>query len=144
MCKEQIEIIVLDIRNGTVVAVSDGSFKDSHCTAAWVIENSVVTARLIGLVNIPPFHVDYSVYCNELGGLYNTVCIFTIIKEIWEIYTQEAEIGIRCDGLSALDKLFDINKSITVTDQQSVILSGIQGFSKSNKLRWKYKHVCRY
>ena len=38
MCKGQIEIIVLDIRNGTVVAVSDGSFKDSHCTAAWIIE----------------------------------------------------------------------------------------------------------
>ena len=50
--------IIRDIENGTAVAVSDGSFKGMGGTAAWIVDNSSGSQRIMGNVNIPGTVLD--------------------------------------------------------------------------------------
>lgn len=59
--------IISDIENGTVVGVSDGSFKAEFGTASWVIENAKCTQQIMGNALIPGHHMDHSAYMSEIG-----------------------------------------------------------------------------
>jgi hypothetical protein len=65
------EDLVLDIQQGTVVAITDGSFKEAFGTAAYVIQDSLDNpkCRFI-LVNQTPGRSDaHSPYMAEVGGI---------------------------------------------------------------------------
>ena len=63
-------VIAQALRDGTAVAVSDGSFKDKFGTAAWVIEGRRSDGWLEGQCIIPGGPEDQSAYRSKLGGLY--------------------------------------------------------------------------
>ncbi len=48
------------IRNRVAIAVSDGSFKDTYGTAAWVLEGDNTAGRIIGRVISPGTGSDQS------------------------------------------------------------------------------------
>ena len=50
---QSIEGIIIDIKEGKAVAVSDRSFKEEFGTACWIIENGIGTEKIIGLIDIP-------------------------------------------------------------------------------------------
>ena len=144
-CKIQssknIEEIVKSIRGGTAIAVSDGSFKDEHGTAAWVIEDYLAKERLLGLTMVPSFPIDQSAYRSEVAGLYAIVKVISIIIEVYNITEAQAGITIRCDGLSALERSFDINNPTSISNKHYDLLSGIQGMVKATQIKWEYHHV---
>lgn len=54
---------------------------------------------------------------------------------------SEARVIIWCDGLSALERSFDITKPIKSSNRYNDLLSGMQGILKTNNERWEYEHV---
>jgi hypothetical protein len=78
------EIIVTDdgvamaqaIRNGTAIAVSDGSYKDGRGTSAFILETSDnfdERGRIVGVNCIPGETEDYTSYRSEIGGVSGVV-----------------------------------------------------------------------
>ena len=80
-----INSLVEDIKNGTAIGVSDGSFKDEFGTAAWVIENVEGTQRIMGNVLVPGYASDHSAYRSEIAGLYGMVVGVETIARLWNI-----------------------------------------------------------
>ena len=60
-----------------MAAVSDGSFspKESHGTAAWIIQDELTGSELTGQMIIPGQPKDLDAYRCELGGLYGITVI---------------------------------------------------------------------
>jgi hypothetical protein len=87
-------------RAGNVRAVSDGSFKNAHGTAAWIIfisNRCIIKGR-----SIAPGHPDdQSAYRSELTGLYGIVMT---IRHLEKHFHLQEDITVGCDGLSALTK----------------------------------------
>jgi hypothetical protein len=69
------------IKNGTAIAVSNGSYKDGHGTAAFILKTSNNydrTGRIVGVNSIPGEPIDQSSYCSEIvsmSGIVETVGI---------------------------------------------------------------------
>jgi hypothetical protein len=88
--------------NADIIAVSDGSFKDGHGTAAWVLmitEDTSITGKMI----TPGTSKIQSAYRSELAGLYGILCTITMLEQR---FNHKASITIGCDGLSALQRVF--------------------------------------
>jgi hypothetical protein len=66
-------VIVHAIQQGEAIAVSDGSFKDTCGTAAWVIEGESSDGRLLGKAIAPGGSCDQSPYRSELAGIAATI-----------------------------------------------------------------------
>ena len=81
-CTRNIGGIIADVEKGAAVGVSDGSFKDNHGTAAWVIENAKGTERIVALIHVPGYPVDQSAYRSEVAGLYGMVRVIKLILDI--------------------------------------------------------------
>jgi hypothetical protein len=97
----QCQRIVDSIREGTVTAVSDGSYKDTFGTAAWVLLAEETVAYITGCMLYPGAARDHSSYRSILDGLYS---VLTVTSKMYEYYNmQEGGITIGCDGLSTLD-----------------------------------------
>ena len=67
------------IRQGTAVALSDGSYKDQRGTSAWVIEADQEIGRIKGWNMVPGYQDDHSSYRSELTGI---LSILVFLHEI--------------------------------------------------------------
>ena len=136
----KINEIIRDIGQGTAVAISDGSFKDEAGTAAWIIENESGTQRMMGYVMVPGFASDQSAYRSEIAGIYGSVLVVEMIKEVWGI--TQGGILIGCDGKDALKQAVDTNEVCTSCKQQHFdLLSGIQGYIRGSCLKYTSCHI---
>jgi len=88
------------LRAGTAIAVSDGSFKDQHGTAASILQDIDGRGRLIVLNEVPGCAEDQNPYRSELSGLYGIVC--TIEQTCAEHDVTQGAVTIGCDGQEAL------------------------------------------
>ena len=91
------------IKDGTCIAVSDGSYKDNPDTAFWIIEGTDPQYRLQGALDIPGHTSDQTPYRSELGGLYAIATMISAVCKHYGITSGSAEIA--CDGLSALNRI---------------------------------------
>ena len=92
--------IAAAIRQGTAVAVSDGSFKNEAGTAAFVLEGNNKRHRIEGVAEVPGQPSDQSAYRSELTGIFGIAVMITTICKIHNITEGSIEVG--CNGLSAL------------------------------------------
>ena len=81
----EIDEIVDGILNGTVVGVSDGSFKDEFGTVLWILKNISGTQRIMGNVLVLGFKSDQSAYRSEVGSLYGLVMVVELSKNMWAL-----------------------------------------------------------
>jgi hypothetical protein len=81
-----------------IMAVSDGSFKEEHGTAAWIV---VVSDKccIEGKVITPGLPSVQSAYRSELAGIFGILATITLLKKRFHV---RANITIGCDGLSAI------------------------------------------
>ena len=94
------ETIARAIQDSTALAITDGSYKDSRCTASLVIEG-VDKAGCIRADNVVPGSPeDQSAYRSELSGLYGIVLAVSLVCKVHGVTGGQVEIG--CHGLSAL------------------------------------------
>jgi hypothetical protein len=84
--------------------VADGSFKDQHGTAAWVIEAESNTNRSTGVNLTPGALSDQSAYRSEVSGLFG---IAFMIRELCKFHHILAggTVQINCDGLVIPDSV---------------------------------------
>jgi hypothetical protein len=95
------------LRNGTAIAVSDGSYKDSRGTAAFILEPSVhsdTTGRIVGVNSIPGEPEDHSSYRSEIGGVSGIVETVGILCAQYSIKSGAVEVGL--DGDQAMKNIF--------------------------------------
>jgi hypothetical protein len=120
-----LELLCRDFTNGTVVAVSDGSyFADTNrAAAAWLIESECRTQWIMGSVIVPGTAKDFNAYRSELTGL---TVISLITKILSCCFPCPRHILIGCDGQAALQALTatrdDITANSTNYDLHSTIV----------------------
>ena len=73
------------IKNGTAIAVSDGSFSNEFGTASWVIEGANSHGRITGNNISPGDRLDQNAYRSELSGLYGIVLTIQAICQFHKI-----------------------------------------------------------
>jgi hypothetical protein len=109
------EIIVTDegeamaqaIKNGTAIAVSDGSYKDGRGTAAFILEisdNFDEKGRIVGVNSIPGEKEDQSSYRGEIGGVSGIVETVDITCSRHSITSGAVKFGL--DGEQAMKHIF--------------------------------------
>ena len=97
-----IQSLVIDILQGTAIAVSDGLFlKDSKIgTASWAIESNDTQNRILGsLVCTGPSEVQ-NPYRSELFGIMGTLLHLHRVCQTYNI--QSGRIQLYCDGKGAI------------------------------------------
>jgi hypothetical protein len=95
-------IILQAIKDGTAIAVSDGSYRDMHGTAAWVIEGIDHQGQITGKAIAPGGSETQSLYCSKLTGIYANM---VVVHNICSFYTiNESTTEFACNRLLALDR----------------------------------------
>jgi hypothetical protein len=96
--------IAAALQAGHAIAVSDGSFKDSQGTAAFVIEGADSSGRVVGVNVIPGEEDSQSPYRSELGGVAGILealhCICTAHS------VTEGHVTVGLDGEQAMKEAF--------------------------------------
>ncbi len=133
------QTIVTAIREGTAIAVSDGSYKDQYGMAALVIEGSYQQGRILGKVIAPGGPEAHSPYRSELAGIYATMVAVHNICSFYKI--TEGNIEFACDGFSALDKAFSYVSMISVDEPSYDMLLAIRQQWAYSPILWKIRHV---
>ena len=96
------------IKEGTCLAISDGSFKNNRGTSAGIIEKQgIPESRLIVLNRVPGIAEDHSAYRAELAGVCGTITAITKIVQYYNIKIGKARIGL--DGQSVLNRITNPN-----------------------------------
>jgi hypothetical protein len=85
----------------SLIAVSDGSFKNGHGTAAWILYFSD-SCSCVGRVVVLGGAQDQSAYRSELTGLYATAISVRLLERRFGII---GSVTVGCDGLSALHQV---------------------------------------
>jgi hypothetical protein len=94
------------IKNGTAIAVSDGSYKNGRGTAAFILEISEFdkTGRIVGVNSIPGEKEDQTSYRSEIGGVSGVVETVGIVCELHGITSGAVQVGL--DGDQAMKEIF--------------------------------------
>ena len=127
------------IKEGAAIAVSDGSYKETFGTAAWVIEGSDDQGRISGRVITPGGSESQSPYRSELKGIYATMIVVHNICSYYQITSGTIEFA--CDGLSALDRAFSHVSLISVEEPSYDLLIAIRNLWAYSPIQWKIRHV---
>ena len=96
--------IATALRQGTAIAVSDGSFKDSQGTAAFIIEGASLEGRLVGVNVIPGEEDSQSPYRSELGGVAGILEALHCICIAQTVTSGHVTVGL--DGEQAMKQAF--------------------------------------
>jgi hypothetical protein len=122
---------------GTIQAVSDGSFKDSHGTAAWLLEVAP-DCTIYGLAVVPGCGSDQSAYRSELTGLYG---IAMTVRFLESKYSFHGTVIIGCDGLSALNKARFDSDFANPNEPQFDLITAIRQIRQKSSSTWQWRHI---
>ena len=97
--------IATALKLGTAIAVSDGSFKDYHGTAAFVLEGANTReGRIVGVNVIPGEEESQSAYRSELGGVAGILEVLHCICVVHQVLAGHVTVGL--DGEQAMKEAF--------------------------------------
>jgi len=125
----------------TCVVVSDGSFKDSIGTAAWIITN-LAKATLSGSTTVPGSLHDQGSFWSELSGIYSTVCMVNHVCQYYSVTYGTILFG--CDGLSALQQCLQCWWQVSPNTPQHDFICAIQMALAQSPIHWKWQHIWRH
>ena len=131
--------IIQELSQGTIVAVSDGSYKDGIGTACYIIESEDATERIVGLVDVPGREDEQDSYRSELAGVYGIINFLSILSKYGEI--NDGHVVVACDGKGALYKAFDVLNNVTTRAPHFDLLSGIHYIRRTLPYTIIPKHV---
>jgi hypothetical protein len=120
-----------------LIAVSDGSFKQEHGTAAWILRASEA-CEIVGQMITPGTARDQSAYRSELAGLYGVACT------IWLLEKEHGITGTvlaACDGLSALRQIEKMHDFIDPNLPQYDLILAIRNIIRQTSWSWSWTHV---
>ena len=135
-----ISSIIDGIKNKSLMAVSDGSYKENLGTAAWIIETEKQDATVSGVAVSPGNGKIQSAYRSELLGLLASIEMIEIMAKKFEI--KEGGYTLACDGKSALKKAIDAHPNWQSPKQQHAdLLSAIATLTANSPLTISPLHV---
>jgi hypothetical protein len=123
--------------NHRLSAVSDGSFKEMHGTAAWMICVSD-TCVIRGKTITPGLPSGQSAYRSELIGLYG---IAYTIRFLQQHYNMHGDITVGCDGLSALNQVQKTGDFVNPNERHFDIIMAVRSLVAETNWNWHWKHV---
>jgi len=133
--------IAMAIITGTCLAMSDGSFKDSLGTMAWILMDTV-KAKLFGSTTVPGSAIDQGSFHRELAGIYSTICMANHVCKYYSI--QHGSITFGCNGLSALQQCFNKHWHISQNTPDYNLISAIQMALVHSPIKWQWCHIHRH
>jgi len=89
------------LSEGLGYAISDGSFKAESGAAAWLIEGSNATPRLVGSWHTPGDASDHSSFRSEVAGILGVLYLLTYFPPT----SPTPTFRLACDGLSVVNRL---------------------------------------
>jgi hypothetical protein len=93
--------MVTALRNGTALAISDGSHKHNRGTSAFLLQCPLKERfRILGVNRTPGAPDDQSAYRAELSGTSGILALLSLLCQIHEIHEGSIRIGL--DGDSAM------------------------------------------
>jgi hypothetical protein len=119
-------------------AISDGSYKDTYGTAAWLIKGIAGVNTISGCILYPGIDEDHSSYRSELSGICALVSVVNSLCFHYKI--TEGSITIGCYGDSALKKSFSA-VLVDMDDTDKVIIAAIQSKIAWSPISWKTHYV---
>ncbi len=138
MIEGQLDLLIMAIKDGKAVAVSDGFFKEQHGAAAWMIKGETAAVCICGAGLTSGALDDQSMHCSELFGLWGPLA--SLKQLCTEFHLGEGTVVIACDGLSALKKA----SSTYPTDPGKAhydLISAIRNIRKSLPVNIQFKHI---
>jgi hypothetical protein len=115
-------------------AVSDGSYKKQHGTAGWRISFCDSDDYFLGCVVVPGHTSCQSAYHSEYG----------IVVTVWAIssfYKNSFHIDIGCNGLAALNSIWNAPMDISPNVQHYDILSAIRFLMNQTTGTFQWRHI---
>jgi hypothetical protein len=110
-------------REASVMVVSDGSYKDTFGTAAWILLAEDTGAYIQGCVLCPGAEADHSSYRSELAGIYS---VLTVARKLCDFYNiTEGCLKIGCDGLSAINTSLHTEPILTTDGSNFDLIAAI-------------------
>ena len=129
---------------GTAIAVSDGSFKESQGTSAFIIKGESKQGRLVGVNVIPGDESSQSPYRGKLGGVADILECLHCICVAHGITDGKVEVGL--DDEQAMKEAFGdwpLNPGRPDFDMLQHILGMIAASPLSFSSRWIASHPIR-
>jgi hypothetical protein len=90
-------IIAQALRDGTAIAVSDGSYKHGQGTSAFIIEGNTGAGRLVGVNVIPGESESQTAYRAELGGVAGILELLYCVCTAHSVTEGSVEVGLDGD-----------------------------------------------
>jgi len=131
--------IVQALQTGTAFAVCNGSLKNEHGTAAFVLQNHHHReGRVLGCNRTPGWPCNQSSFQSKLGGILGV--IFLTQKICDEFSIMDGSITLGCDCLSALQMVFQFEWD---DPQQNCcdLIHLAQSTLQTSPLNWKWQHI---
>jgi len=125
--------------SATIMAVSDGSFKDLYGTAAWTIGTDENEHIVSGRAICSGGPASQSAYRSELTGPYAILAV--LHQACLYLDVQEGNVQIGCDGLSALQHVFEREPFLPTDFPDYDLLGAIYHLRKISKVTWSHRHV---
>jgi hypothetical protein len=125
--------------SATIMAVSDGSFKDLYGTAAWTIGTDENEHIVSGRAICSGGPASQSAYRSKLTGLYAILAVLHQACLYFDV--QEGNVQIGCDGLSALQHAFEREPFLPTDFPDYDLLGAIYHLRKISKVTWSHRHV---
>jgi len=85
-----------------IIAVSNGSYKDTQGTATWVVymDSAWTTAISQGVLTTQGSATSQGLYRSKLVGIYGIVTTIAMVGKFYQI--TQGTVQVICDGESAL------------------------------------------
>lgn len=138
------------IRDGVAIGISDGSFKHTYGTAAFILHHRLQNCSFLGMLPCLGHFETHDAYRSELSGLLALVIALQLLCSLHNL--QSGSVVIGCDNDTALDRCFDLDwyidtsaenwdiikavRHITATLPITIIMQRVEGH-RDNEVPWE-------
>jgi hypothetical protein len=139
-CRANFQDLAEAIECSEPIGISDGSFKDNMETAAWrLFDINLENQQWTGQLLVPGQSSNQSAFRSELAGLYLMLTIVHLLVEYYDV--QSGTVELTCDGIQALEYVFDMDKSVTAANNSYDLIMAMRNMIAESRIIWKRRHV---
>ena len=132
--------IAAAIADGHCIAVSNGSFKEEHGTAAGtLVDQNNVNIRLTRECIIPGAPSDQSAFRSKVAGLFSICHMVRLLCEYY--HTRQGQIQVRCNGQEALFRVFSTTFEPSPRDAHFDLLIATRSAISATNIAWPSRWV---
>ena len=138
---DQGEYLAESIRQGTAIAVSDGSchLVEQFSTSAFIMEGPDSQHRWKGVNVTPGMAKDHCSYRSELSGIYAIIVATQVLCRHHSITSGSVEVGV--DAIETAKFIFERWRPITKSTKHADLIRAARAIADDTPIDWKFRHV---